>query len=298
MANKCVFVIGATGFVGSNVVSALIKNGYTIKALVRNMGRGYITENIEFVTGDINDNSTWVENLSDAHAVINLVGIIREDKRAGATFKRLHVEAVKSVVDACKKANVKRIIHMSANGANENGIAKYQRTKAEGEEIIKNSGLDYTIFRPSLIYGEKDQFFNMLHAQMAKFRLLPIFGDGKYMLQPISVIDVAECFVKSIDNIECIDKTFHLCGEQAYYYERIIHMLAETIDNNVYTPHITLSVVKPVARFMGFAKSFPITIGQLNMLIEGNVCPESEVFKILDIDRHDMQEYITNKFVK
>ncbi len=289
MSKGCVLVTGASGFVGKNVVKALLNDGYKVKALSRNKPNDAIFNDVEFITCDILDYNAWAKHAQDVDTIIHLVGIIREIQSQNITFERLHVEATQAVINVCKQSNVDRIVHMSANGASPSGVSNYQRTKFQAEEIVEKSGLRYTIFRPSLICGDDDKFFNMLREQMDKYSFLPIFGNGWYMLQPVSVIDVAKCFVKSIDSEECINNIFHLGGEKVYSYQQIINMIADTFDKKIYTPHVPLMLVKSATRLMAFSKSFPVTIDQLNMLVEGNICPETEVFDILDIKRQDMQ---------
>jgi len=128
-----------------------------------------------------------------------------------------------------ERKGIKRFIHMSANGANENSHIKYYRTKYEAEELIKTSNLEYTIFRPSIIFGKGDGFITLLAKNMKRLPLFINFGKGNFPLQLIDVNSVATYFVKSINNKQTVNKTFCLCGEKIYTYIDIVMMIQKSM---------------------------------------------------------------------
>ena len=124
------------------------------------------------------------------------MGIIFE--RPGASFEQVHVEGTRNMLVAADAAGIKRFVHMSALGTRAGAGAAYHRTKWDAEEVVRASGLDYTIFRPSIIYGPGGEFINMLMRQVRLMPLVPVIGNGRYRMQPISVEDVAACFSASL----------------------------------------------------------------------------------------------------
>jgi len=209
---------GATGFVGTEILKELLKNDYRVKVLVRDKKRLKVeNSNIEVIIGDILDLKAVSDGVKGTDAVINLVGIIREEPKKGVTFHNMHVVATKNLVDAAKEHGVKRFIQMSANGTRKDAVTLYHRTKYMAEEYIISNKLDYTILRPSLIYGENDTFINMLNDMMKKFPVFAYLGDGSYPLQPVSVKEVSEIFVRCIEIDATINQIYSVCGKDVLH---------------------------------------------------------------------------------
>lgn len=295
MDNDKVFIAGGTGFVGLRVVKAIAKKGYKIKLLSKSGYTGDLPSGTEIIEGDITLPEKWRKAASGCVAFINLIGIIKEYPAKGITFEKLHIKATENVVDICKESKITRIIQMSACGASPVGVSEYQTSKYEGEEIVRESGLNYTIFRPSLIFGPGDDFINKFAKIIKDYSFFPIFGDGEYKLQPVYVEDLAEAFAKSIDNTASFG-TFCIGGPEIYSYKSLIKKIAEALNDKVYTPQIPIGLVKKVVSVMKRFKNFPITPDQLEMLLEGNVCEESKIFKKLDINRTNLEIYLKERF--
>jgi len=286
---KKVFVTGGTGFVGSYVISRLIEKGVHVKALVRNKASH---PDAEAVRGDILRPETYSDSLKDVDAVINLVGIIREFPSKGITFENMHYIAAKNVADAAKTAGVSRFIHMSANGTRKNAVSGYHITKYMAEEYIKESGLDFTIFRPSLIYGKGDSFISMLAGYMRKTPVFTYFGDGSYPMQPVSVYEVADAFTEAVFRDSSIGKTYPLCGNRVYSYKELLIEIAAAMNKNITLIPVPEVFIKAgIALFGGFS-FFPITKDQFTMLKEGNTCPEMTAFSELGIEFRNFSEEI------
>lgn len=267
-----VFITGGTGFVGSHLRKELLSRGHTLRLLVH--GRNPVLEQgEEAVQGNVADAGTFREAAQGCGAVINLVGIIREFPDKGVTFQKLHVEATRNALAAAEEAGIKRYLQMSANGTRPGAVAGYHRTKWEAEELVRGSGLDWTIFRPSLIFGPEDAFVNMLAGYVRSFPAVPVIGDGLYRMQPISADDVARCFVAALDMPETIGQAYALCGADSLTYLELL----QTIGRAVGKEHVTtirqpLGLMKLIVPFMQTFDSFPLTMDQLTMLTEGNVC--------------------------
>ena len=143
-------------------------------------------------------------------AVIHLVGIISE--AGDQTFENVHTRGTQNLVHAARRAGVKRLLHMSALGTRPNAVARYHQSKWAAEEIVRESGLEWTIFRPSIIYGPDDGFVN-LFAKISRFSpLVPIVGNGQTKFEPVPVEAVAHAFVKGLTEPKAIGSAFDLCG--------------------------------------------------------------------------------------
>src|SRR5437762_13145867 len=177
-----VFVTGGSGFVGSAVIDELTSRGYSVNALVNRRAvddRGGV---VRSVAGGLFDAEALEEGIGDCEAVIHLVGIIMERPGKGVTFQRIHFEGTQRVVDAAKRAGVRRYVHMSALGVRPDAISTYHKTKYRAEQYVRASGLDWTILRPSLIHGPKGEFMQMEAAwsrhKAPPFLFMPYFGGG------------------------------------------------------------------------------------------------------------------------
>jgi NADH dehydrogenase len=270
-----VFLTGGTGFVGSEVLHQLVAAGHTVRALVRpgSEKKLAILDNVEVHHGDATEAATLAGALAGCDALIHLVGIIREFPARGITFERLHVEATRNVLGAAGEQGVKRYLHMSSNGTGPAGTTGYHRTKWQAEGMVREAGLDWTIFRPSLIFGPGGEFVNMLADLIRKTPIVPVIGDGHYRMQPVAVAQVAASFVRALSMPETIGQTYHLGGGQSYSYDEILDLTGQAIGHNqVHKAHQPLFVVKPMIKLMGHAEHFPITSEQVEMLLAGNVC--------------------------
>lgn len=262
-----VFLTGGAGFVGTEILKELVRKRYKVKVLTHNQ---MPQVKAEAVKGSVLDIDSFIDSVKGCDTIIHLVGIIRENPWKEVTFERLHVEATRNMIATAKENNIKRFIHMSANGARPTGT-KYQTTKYRAEQLVKNSGLTYTIFRPSIIFGEHDNFINRLARQM-RFGIVPYIGDGNYQLQPVSIKTVAEAFIKSINNRKAFNKTYHLGGPDVYTYKELLDIIAQKDNRNIIKFPIPVWIVRVFATLFSWLPQFPITNDQLNMLLEGNVC--------------------------
>ena len=208
-----VLITGATGFVGRAVCEAVVREGHS----VRGMARGSRSQALEtpdvgmdWFRGSVLSPDDLRRALQGCDAVIHLVGIIGEI--GGQTFERVHQEGTLRVVDAALSSGVRRMIHMSALGTRPAAVSRYHQTKWAAEEAVRGSGLDWTVFRPSVIYGPGDGFVN-LFARMSRWSpVLPVIGRGTALLQPVSVDGVARAFARALDSQAAVCQTYDLCG--------------------------------------------------------------------------------------
>jgi len=270
-----IFVSGGTGFIGGHLRRALLAKGHSIRLLVHKRGDG-IEQGVEQVEGDITLPEVLAAAVQGCDATINLVGIIREFPGRGVTFARLHVEGTRNVLEASKAAGIKRHLQMSALGTRPNATSNYHRSKFQAEELVRGSGLDYTIFRPSIVFGPKDDFVNKLAGYIRNYPAVPVIGDGNYRLQPISADDVARCFVQALEMPATVGKTYELCGPDRLAYNELLDTIGRVLGKGhvrkLANPLGIMRLVVPLLQGLPF---FPLTMDQLLMLVEENICDGS-----------------------
>lgn len=299
---------------GGHVLRELVAKGHKVVCLVRDRQRflGSLPNlpagRVEAVAGGLHDDAALAEGIQGAEAVIHLVGIIAEDAFRGQTFQRVHAEGTAHVVAAAKAAGVKRFVQMSALGTRENAVSAYHRTKWAAENSVRNSGLDWTIFRPSLIHGPDGEFMQMLKTFVCNatvpafgflpspFPVIPYFGDGQHRIQPVYVKDVAHCFVAALSNPSTIGKAYDLGGPHAISWKELYRICRELIPNSLnWKPIVGLPV--PVARLLAatvmklpiLPKSLRFNSGQIQMSQEDSVCDVRPVENTFGIRMRDFR---------
>jgi len=259
-----VFVTGATGFVGKHLMAEMHRRGHEIIALVRRPGQ---MQAVQEIIGDITQSQILDPDcLTGCDAAIHLVAIIREFPASGITFQKIHVEGTKNVLEACPKAGIKRFLHMSALGADPDSHVAYLRTKALMEEMVKASGLDWTIFRPAVILGRGGELMGTLQ-KLAALPLTPLMGDGSFIMEPVAVSTVVQAFVNALEKPETIGKTFELRGE-AITYRDLLAGIAQLQGRKARFISVPLSLIQLQARLLDRFAWFPVTREQIVMLEE------------------------------
>ena len=290
-----IFLTGGTGFVGHYVLNELISHGYQVRALLRRGGapEGFERKEIEIVRGDIND--PLEKFLEGVDGIIHLVGIIKEIPSEKVTFEALHTNATQNVVRAAKASGVKNLVFVSANGASQHGETEYQTTKWVAEEAVRNSGLPHwCILRPGLIFGdpqmEREEFCTVVTNTLIRpFPVLPIFGSGRYQLQPVSVNEVAEATVQALTLPEVSQQTIPIVGRQRFSYIDLLDIVTKSAGIKP-KPKIKLPlpIVRTSLRFAG--NLLPITPVQFSMLIAGNVADASEFYDVFQVTERPFNE--------
>lgn len=220
-SSLCVALTGATGFVGRHVLAQLLAGGHRVHALVRHPHRLNTQDaKLHEVTGDLFDDDALGRLVDGANAVVHLVGIIMENPRCGQTFQRIHTQGTQRLLDAAKAAGVSRWVHMSALGSRPNAVSRYHRTKWDAEQAVRTSGLNHTIFRPSVIHGPDGEFMRMVKGFWCHVipPFVPYFGKEHTAgrLQPVWVQDVARCYAEALSNPQADGETYPLGGPDVY----------------------------------------------------------------------------------
>ncbi len=220
-----VLILGATGFIGRSVCEKLVERSGggdgRIRVATRRFGRArhlQLLPTVEIACGDVHDEATLARMLRDTDVVINLVAILHGSE---AEFEHVHVRLPARLAAACASAGVRRIVHVSALGAAADAPSRYLRSKARGEQALKAAGLDVTVLRPSVVFGERDRFLNLFATLQKVFLLMPLASaDARF--QPVWVDDVASAVVRSIDDPGTIGMTIECCGPRVYTLAELV----------------------------------------------------------------------------
>ena len=287
-----VAVTGGTGFVGTAVVSELVNAGHEVRLLSRKAPET-VPEGARHVTGSVVTGEGLDTLVEGVDSVIHLVGIIRE---AGTnTFKTVHHEGTVNILVAASRAGVRRYLHMSAMGTRENAKSAYHRTKWTAEEAVRASGLDWTIFRPSTIFGPGDSFINMLVDTMRKTPIMPVLGGGWNLMQPVFVGDVAASFRRALESPTHTGKTYELGGPDVFTLKQILQIILQTINKKrifISIPMPIVALLASVADHLGI--TLPVTPDQLIMLGEDNIRTGGDPVEELGIEWTPFEEGIKN----
>ena len=282
-----VFVTGATGFVGHALLQRLCAAGHVVRCLVRHGSEGRLRGlgAIARIEGDVLTRRGLEEGMTGCDAVIHLVGIIREHRTANMTFERVHVEGTRNVLEAAKAAGVQRYLHMSALGTRPAAASRYHRTKWAAEEAVRGSGLGWTIFRPSIVYGRGDGFVTLLASMVRRLPAVPVIGSGRQRLQPVAVEQVAAGFAEALERPVTIKQTYEVGGPEAVTMIELLDSIGRALGRRrVRKVHVPLGVMQPLARLLHPLPGFPVTPDQLLMLGEDSVCDPRPFFDAFQLE--------------
>ena len=221
-----VCVIGGSGFVGRHVVQRLSAQRYLARVPTRDRERAkslILLPTVDVIDASVHDAATLARLMRGVDAVINLVGVLH-DGRNVQSFAQAHVGLTSRIIAACAQTGVRRYVHMSALGADVGGPSGYLRTKGAAEALVRASQLDWTIFRPSVIFGRGDRFVNMF-ASLQKLLPVIFLARPQARFQPVYVEDVAAALVASLDTRSAYGKTYELAGPREYTLREIVALV-------------------------------------------------------------------------
>jgi uncharacterized protein YbjT (DUF2867 family) len=213
-----ILLIGGTGFVGSAIARRLAAQGHVLRLVTRRRDRAkhlIVLPTAEVVEGDVHDPAVLASLMRGQDIVISLAGILR------GNFTRVHAELPAKIATAAKAAGVRRIVHVSALGAAANALSAYQRSKAAGEAALTGSGLDVTLLRPSVVFGEGDSFLNLFAGLQRYLPVLPL-ACPQARMQPVWVEDVAQTVALCLQRPESIGQTYELGGPRVYTLRELV----------------------------------------------------------------------------
>lgn len=276
-----VCVLGGTGFVGRVLAARLIRSGYTVRIPTRDRQRSrdlLVLPGLELVQADIHDPVQLAALLRDMDAVINLVGILNERGHDGSGFEHAHVALAEKLMAACRRSRVRRLIQMSALKANaERGPSHYLRTKGQAEQIIQSQAgesIQYTIFRPSVIFGPGDSFCNRFARLLRIVPALPM-SQLNARFAPVYVGDVAEVFLRALPDSDSFGRTYELCGPEIFTLEEILRFVCRQLGIRRAFPRLP----RPLGRFQAFIGEYlpgkPFSRDNFRSLTVASVCRDN-----------------------
>ena len=281
-----IFITGATGFTGSRVVPLLLKNGYQVRCLYRaSSDRSQLSSSeIEWVQGDLSDAQSLSTAIQGTDALVNI-----------ASLGFGHAD---SIIRAAQNVGIKRAIFISTTAIFTQLNAGSKKVRVAAELAIETSGLNYTILRPTMIYGSAhDRNMWRLIRFMRYSPIIPIFGDGKYLQQPIHVDDVAQALVSCLSNDKTIGKSYNIAGKHPLTYNEVINTIARQMNKRVWKIFVPS---EPVAFLLKFFERiripFPIKTEQVLRLNENKDFSYSEAQKDFGFSPLEFEEGIKIEF--
>jgi len=268
-------VFGGSGFVGRYIVRQLARDGWRVNVACRDaeyakflrpMGDvGQVTP----LAVSIRDDASVEAAVAGAEAVVNLVGILYESGSQG--FEAIHAQGARRVAEASARAGVSRLLHFSALGADPSSPALYARTKAAGEAAVRAAFPGATIFRPSIVIGPEDGFFNRFAGLARVMPALPLFGGGRTRFQPVYVGNIAEAAKRALDDPKTAGVTYELGGPTIYTFRQLMELMLREIRRKRCLVSVPFPIARLEARFLQVLPVPPLTVDQVRMLERDNV---------------------------
>lgn len=292
-----ILVTGGTGYVGSHLVRRLVEAGEPVRVLVRNPARA-IAEGrleglqVEQMVGDVTDPGSLSPGFAGARAVIHTVAIAIE--KGGATYEQVNYQGTLNVLRAAESAGVARFINLSQLGADPDISYRFLASKGAAQAAVAGSGLDWTAFRPSVIWGPEDEFANTF-ARLVPFSPLiyPIVGDENSRFQPVWIGDLVSAVVRSLNDPSTVGREYELGGPEVLTLEQIERRALQAVGARRIMVRFPLPLLRLVVSLMEFAlPSPPVTRSLLELLAVSNVPAENALDRFVDDPRRFTVENI------
>lgn len=271
-------MLGGTGFAGTELVSRLVRDGHNVRVPTRRVANGIhlkVLPTVQLVAANIHDVRRLGQLFEDVDVVVNLVGILNEHGRA--SFRAVHKDLATKVIEAMRAQRVRRLLHMSSLAASAQAPSKYLRTKAEAEAQVRVSAatIDFTIFRPSVIFGERDTLTNRFAGLLRTTHgLLPLARPGA-RFAPIHVDDVVEGFVRALADRSTVGKSLDLCGPDVMTLEQIVRLTAQAANLPCHILPLPDFVAAMQGVVMGMLPGKPFSSDNYRSLTIDSVCKQN-----------------------
>jgi NADH dehydrogenase len=275
-------VLGGSGFVGTELVTRLVYAGHWVRVPTRNLARAdrlRVLDTAELRQANVHDPRVLSQLLTDCHAVVNLVGILNE--RGRDTFETAHAVLAAKVMNAARGAGVRRVLHMSSLGAAENAPSRYLRSKAAAEAAVRavphpdQPHPAVTIFRPSVIFGAGDSLTNRFAGLLRlSAGILPL-ARARARFAPVSVLDVAEAFMRALNRTASAGATYELCGPEVLTLEQIVRLTARVAGLPCHILRLPDTVARLQGVVMGLVPGKPFSLDNFRSLTLDSVCREN-----------------------
>ncbi|MEG9861594.1 MAG: complex I NDUFA9 subunit family protein [Parvularculales bacterium] len=275
LENRLITVFGGSGFIGRYVVGRLSKRGYRLRVAVRHPNRApYLKPmgevgQIDVVAADITNPASVEAALEGAWGCVNLVGILYETRRR--TFNAIHHQAAASLAVCASRRGVRHFVHLSAIGADAESRSSYGRSKARGEQAVRESCPETVVVRPSVVFGPEDDFFNRFAAMALLAPGLPLIGGGHTRFQPVYVGDVAQAVCAAFEDEAAPGRIYELGGPEIYSFRSLMEMLLRMIGRRRMLVPVPFAVARLMGSFLQWLPSPPLTADQVALLEYDNI---------------------------
>ena len=294
-----VLVTGASGFVGSHVVPAVVDAGHRVVALVRDDDAAQTVfgrvaraqrELVQTRIGDVTQPATLPAAIDGVDAIVHLVAVPR-DYDHGATLRLVNTEGTRNLVHAAREAGPKRFVHLGALGVTDDPDLHYASSKAKAMAIVRDSGLDWTILEPSLLFGARDGFFNLI-AGLVRMSpgIVPITGSGQARFQPMAIEDLARVVVTALADDATIGQSYPLGGPRYWTYREIVEEVLSAMGKRRVLVPMPVPLIRLVAGSAEFVRvPFPVATDQLRQLKHDNIGPLDSVVTAFGFEPRSME---------
>jgi uncharacterized protein YbjT (DUF2867 family) len=275
MSGKLAVIFGGSGFIGRYLVQKLAQRGWRLRVAVRRPDSALFLKpmgdvgQIQPVAANLRDEASVKAALVGADAAVNLVGLLYE--RGKQSFDAVHVEGAQRVARLAAASGVKRLIHLSAIGADPQSPANYARSKAAGEAAVSRDFPLATILRPSIVIGPEDDFFNRFAAMARLAPALPLIGGGQTKFQPIYVGDLAEAMARCLERPTSAGKIYEIGGPRIYSFRQLLELMLKEIGRRRLLLPLPFWAMQLPAAAMSLLPVPPLTMDQLRLLRRDNV---------------------------
>ncbi|HTT01162.1 MAG TPA: complex I NDUFA9 subunit family protein [Steroidobacteraceae bacterium] len=272
-------VLGGTGFVGTELVTQLADAGHWLRVPTRSLNHGAhltVLPTVELISANIHDARVLGELLAGMDVAINLVGVLNE--RSGARFRDVHVELVTKLIAEARRAHVPRLLHMSSLGADaERAPSRYLRSKGQAEAQVAAAGsfLEYTIFRPSVIFGPRDSLTNRFAGLLRLSRGVLPLARPRTRFAPVYVNDVARAFVRSLREPSTMGRTYELCGPDVLTLGQIVRATAAAARLRCVIMPLPDILARLQGVLLGWLPGAPFSLDNFRSLTLDSVCREN-----------------------
>lgn len=278
-------VLGGTGFVGTELVSRLAAAGHTVRVPTRLLSRGghlRVLPTVEVLVANVHEPRVLSQLFAGIDVVVNLVGILNERARRGASFRNAHTELAQKVVEAARAARVPRLLHMSSLGAAPDAPSQYLRSKADAEAHVRAAGafLGWTIFRPSVIFGPGDSLTNRFARLLRLSAGFMPLARARARFAPVFVDDVAEAFVRALHERSTVGQTYELCGPHVMTLEEIVRTTASAAKLRCHLIRLPDFLARLQGLVMGLLPGKPFTLDNFRSLTVDSVCREDGLARL------------------
>jgi len=292
-----VLVAGGTGFIGSYLCRALADGGHEVTALSRSADD--TPEGVTSAVGDVTDYDSIVDAVAEQDVVVNLVALspLFEPKGGNVMHDRIHRGGTENLVRAAEEGGVEGFLQLSALGADPEGDTAYIRAKGQAETIVRESGLDWTIFRPSVVFGEGGEFVSFTKRLKGMFApgvpLYPLPGGGKTRFQPIHVEDLVPMLVTALAEDEHAGETYEIGGPETLTLRQVTDLVYNAEGKGVKIVPLPMPLAKIGLSVLGAVPGFPMGPDQYRSLQFDNTTADNDV-AAFGVDEAEMTTLATH----